>query len=81
MKPTRPTDKNTYGTKHEITLKGFKGGSNQPYPDLVIPTGLRCRPINEGGTAGKFFLEQLPVDLFPPGSFIAHDAKIGRAHV
>lgn len=74
MKPTKPIDKNTYLTKHEILIQGFAGGSRVVYPDFTLPAGLRCRPINAGGTAGKFFLDELPADIFPRDSFIWHDA-------
>lgn len=39
-----------------------------------LPAGLRCKPITEGTTAGKFFLDELPLELFPANSFIRHDA-------
>jgi len=63
-------DKNTYKTKHPILVTGFRGGGPSPYDDFTLPAGLRCRPINAGGTAGRYFLDELPQDLFPPDSFI-----------
>lgn len=44
------------------------------YADFTLPAGLRCRPINEGSTAGKYFLHEFPRAIFPPNSFILHDA-------
>lgn len=58
-----------YCTAHEVRIPAFRG-----YGPLVIPAGLRCRPITTGGTAGKFFLDQLPVGIFPADSFLRHDA-------
>lgn len=63
-----------FHTKRELTISGFKGGSRLPYPDFKIPAGLRCKPITEGGTAGKFFLMELPTAIFPSQSFLRHDA-------
>lgn len=65
----------TYKTKHPIEIKSFRGGSNLPYADFTLPAGLRCKAISEGGTAGKFFLNELPLDLFPANSCIRHDAE------
>lgn len=58
-----------YCTAHEVRIPSFRR-----YGPLVIPAGLRCRPITTGGTAGKFFLDQLPVSIFPTNSFLRHDA-------
>lgn len=63
-----------YRTNKAILVQGFKGGASLPYPDFTLPAGLRCKAITEGGTAGKFFLDELPRDIFPSGSFIRHDA-------
>ena len=58
-----------YRTTHEIHLLAYRN-----YGPLGIPAGLRCRPITEGGTAGKFFLDEFPSALFAPNSFLLHDA-------
>lgn len=47
---------------------------NMDYGVLDIPAGLRVKLIAEGGTKGKFFLDQFPASIFPSGSFIRHDA-------
>lgn len=64
-----------YRTNKAILVQGFKGGAPLPYPDFTIPAGLRCKAITEGGTAGKFFLDELPKGIFPPGGFLTHDAS------
>lgn len=64
-----------YRTNKAILIQGFKGGAPLPYPDFQIPAGLRCKAITEGGTAGKFFLDELPKGIFPPGGFLTHDAS------
>jgi hypothetical protein len=71
---TTATTPRIYKTNKAILVQGFRGGSPCPYPDFTLPAGLRCRAISEGGTAGKFFLTELPRDIFPPNSFIRHDA-------
>jgi hypothetical protein len=73
MNPSTPK---RFVTAREITISGFRGGSAFPkgYEDFKVPAGLRCKPIMEGSTSGKFWLDELPRDIFPPNSFIRHDA-------
>jgi len=51
-----------------VAWKWAEGGT------LGIPAGLRVKKITSGGTAGKFFLDELPASLFPLGSISRHDA-------
>lgn len=71
---TTMTKPRIYKTNKAILVQGFRGGSNLGYEDFTLPAGLRCKAIHEGSTAGKFFLTELPTDIFPPNSFIRHDA-------
>lgn len=41
---------------------------------VTLPAGLRVKPIKEGGTKGKYFLDEFPSDIFPPKSIVLHDA-------
>lgn len=41
---------------------------------LRLRADMRCRRIDGGSTAGKFWLDEFPADLFPPNSFVRHDA-------
>ena len=41
---------------------------------LRIPAGLRVLPITEGATAGKYWLDEFPEELFPLRSMVRHDA-------
>lgn len=54
-------------TTRPHTTVNFK---NQP---IFLPGGLRCSQIKEGGTAGKYFLDQFPPEIFPRGSILLHD--------
>lgn len=62
----------TFKTKCDITIKGFYEGSTLSYPDIYLPKGMRCIP---SGVQGKFFLDQLPKEIFPSGSCLRHDAE------
>lgn len=55
----------------EITWKGGSGPGVPPYT-TKIPQGLKARPCED--SSGQFFLDELPIDLFPPNSFERHDA-------
>lgn len=59
----------TYRTSREIRLPAWRGKYT-----LVLPAGLRVKPISQGGYAGKFFLDEFPPAIFAPGSFLLHDA-------
>lgn len=36
--------------------------------------GMRCALITEGGTAGQYFVDEFPLDIFPGNSIVRHDA-------
>lgn len=64
-------------------LKGFrfKGGSSHGYT-IDIPAGLLVKPADHG----QYFLDELPLDLFPVNSFERHDAtyygvRLNEEHV
>lgn len=42
--------------------------------EVEIPEDLRCVVIDGGTTQGNYYLDELPCSLFPPDSFIRHDA-------
>ena len=42
---------------------------------LVIPAGTRCKPITEGGTAGKFWIDDLRWINRETHGFMVHDAE------
>lgn len=64
-----------YVLKQEVT-KIFRGGSVFPEPySVTLPAGLRCKPMHPPKPElSKFWLDELPYDLFPKCSAIRHDA-------
>lgn len=66
--------KNRYRTKQPVVIEGFTGGGSIPYTPFTVPEGLRCKPAQNGMGAKMFFLDELPLALFPAGSCLRHDA-------
>lgn len=59
-----------YKTKTSVIIHDYHGGSSIPYPDFTVPAGLRCVPAG----LRRFFLDEFPMDVFPSGSTLRHDA-------
>ena len=55
-------------TTKAVSVK-FRG-----YGTVDLPAGLRCSKISTGGTAGLYWLDEFPPELFPRNSMILHDA-------
>ena len=71
-----PVQLRTFRTKCEVTVSGFYGGGSpaHPYAAFTLPAGLRCKVFHTGQGRQGFYLDEFPRDLFPPSSFIRHDA-------
>lgn len=64
----------TWKLKHNVVIKGYKGGGSLAYPDFELPAGLRLKPITSGLKQKGFYLDELPKNIFPIGSGLRHDA-------
>ena len=62
-----------YQTNKAIIVNWSNSCTQLKY-EFHLPKGLRCQIILEGGTKGKFFLDEFPKDIFPPNSFERDDA-------
>lgn len=71
----------TWKLKHPVTIKGFKGGGFLAYPDFELPAGLKLKPITSGLKQKGFYLDELPMNIFPAGSGIRHDATHYGVHI
>ena len=65
----------TWKLKHDVTIRNYKGGGSIVYPAIELPAGLRLKPTTSGLGQKGFHLDEFPVNLFPRGSFLLHDAS------
>ncbi len=59
---------------NKVITATFGPSCGPTHRSVTLPAGLRVRRITEGGTRGKFWIDEFPKDLFPPNSFELHDA-------
>lgn len=61
-----------YKLKREVALTFHYG--NAMSSDLKLPKGLRCKKIDRGTIAGKFWIDEFPSEIFPRNSILLHNA-------
>ena len=62
-------------TRKPVT-KTFEASDGKMRHTVTIPAGLRCTRIEQGSTAGKYFLDEFPENIFKRGSFTLCDAEV-----
>lgn len=64
-----------FKTRCNYRVHGFKGGAVDPYPDFILPQGLRCAYLFADAVRNIYRLDEYPPGIFPEGSSLLHDAK------